>query len=119
MHRDIAFEVEAVAAATAEDQERACDLWKADFNNCCPHEALGMKTSSQVYKPSATSYAGKKSSFCILNACWCVPSLAEDSSSTCTTMIPLTEALAGYPVAIDPHSGPPHDLWLISLLRWC
>ena len=26
-------------------------------------------------------------------------------------MIPLTEALAGYPIAIDPHSGPPHDLW--------
>jgi len=28
-----------------------------------------------------------------------------------STMIQLTEALAGYPVAIDPHSGPPHDLW--------
>ena len=60
MHRDIAFEVEAIAAATSEDQQRACDLWKADFNNCRPHEALGMKTPSQVYRPSATSYAGKK-----------------------------------------------------------
>jgi transposase InsO family protein len=60
MHRDIAFEVEAIAAATYEDQQRACDLWKADFNNCRPHEALGMKTPSQVYKPSATSYAEKK-----------------------------------------------------------
>jgi len=29
MHPDIAFEVEAFAAATAEDQQRACDLWKA------------------------------------------------------------------------------------------
>src|SRR5258708_29410168 len=28
-----------------------------------------------------------------------------------STMIQLPEALAGYPVAIDPHSGPPHDLW--------
>ena len=28
-----------------------------------------------------------------------------------STTIQLTEALAGYPVAIDPHSGPPHDLW--------
>ncbi len=54
MHRDMAMEVEAIAAASAEDQQRACDLWRADFNNCRPHESLGMKTPSHVYKPSAT-----------------------------------------------------------------
>jgi hypothetical protein len=31
-----------------------------DFNNCRPHQALGMRTPSQVYTPSATSYVGKK-----------------------------------------------------------
>jgi transposase InsO family protein len=53
MHRDMALELEAISAPTFEGQQRACDLWRADFNNCRPHEALGMKTPAQVYKPSA------------------------------------------------------------------
>jgi putative transposase len=118
MHRDMAFELEAFSAPTCEDQQRACDLWKADFNNCRPHEALGMKTPSQVYNPSATSYAAEKIGSCILRACSCVPSLAEASSKYRSTMIQLTEALAGYPVAIDPHSGPPHDLWFRPSSNW-
>lgn len=35
MHRDIAFEV---SAANSEDEQRACDLWEADFTNCRPHD---------------------------------------------------------------------------------
>jgi transposase InsO family protein len=59
MHRDIADEVEAISAATPEDQQRACDVWRADFNNCRPHESLGMKTPSEIFTPDASTYTGK------------------------------------------------------------
>jgi putative transposase len=58
LHRDIALEVEAVSAATPQEQQRVLDAWRADFNNNRAHEALGMKTPAQVYKPNAKSYAG-------------------------------------------------------------
>ncbi len=110
MHRDMALELEAISAPTFEEQQRACDLWRADFNNCRPHEALGMKTPAQVYKPSATPFVGSK-----------VELLYPERMSLRTVsgsgfirvhgrMVPLTEALAGYTVAIDPR-GPPHELW--------
>jgi putative transposase len=111
MHRDIAFEVEAIAAATAEDQQRACDLWKADFNNCRPHEALGMKTPSQVYRRSAAPYAARKIELLYPERMLVRTVSGRGFIKYRSTTIQLTEALAGYPVAIDPHSGPPHDLW--------
>ena len=111
MHRDMAMEVEAIAAASAEDQQRACDLWRADFNNCRPHESLGMKTPSHVYTPSATSYAGKKVDLLYPERMLVRTVSGRGFIKYRSTMIPLTEALAGFPVAIDPHSGPPHDLW--------
>jgi transposase InsO family protein len=110
MHRDMALELEAISAPTFDEQQRACDLWRADFNNCRPHESLGMKTPSDVYKPSGTAFVGSR-----------VELLYPDRMSLRTVsgsgfirihskMVPLTEALAGYTVAIDP-SGPPHELW--------
>lgn len=113
MHRDMAFELEAVAAGTFDEQQRACDLWRGDFNNSRPHEALGMRTPAQVYKPSGTPYAGSK-----------VELLYPEHLSLRTVsgsgfirihhkMVPLTSALAGYTVAIDPRSTP-YELWFAS-----
>ena len=111
MHGDIAMELEALPAATIEGQQRACDLWRADFNNCRPHESLGMRTPSEVYKPSATSYVGAK-----VELLYPERMLLRTLSGTGfikyqSQMIPLTQALAGYTVAIDPLTGPPHELW--------
>jgi hypothetical protein len=111
MHGDIAMELEALPAATIEGQQRACDLWRADFNNCRPHESLGMRTPSEVYKPSATSYVGAKVELLypermLLRTVSCTGFIKYQSQ-----MVPLTQALAGYTVAIDPLTGPPHELW--------
>jgi hypothetical protein len=111
MHRDIALEVEALAAPTPEEQQRACDLWRVDFNNCRPHEALKMKTPAEIYKPCPSTYAGKK-----VELVYPERMLVRTVSGTGfikhrSKMIPLTIALAGYPVAIDPQTGPPHEIW--------
>ena len=70
-----------------------------------------MKTPSHVYKPSATSYAGKKVDLLYPERMLVRTVSGRGFIKYRSTMIPLTEALAGFPVAIDPHSGPPHDLW--------
>ena len=111
MHRDIAFEVEALAAATYQDEQRACDLWKADFNNCRPHEALGMKTPSQIYKPSATSYAGKKIELLYPERMLVRTVSGRGFIKYRSTMIQLTEALADVPLLSIRTPDPPHDLW--------
>ena len=53
MHRDIGVELE---PGTAEQE--GLDLWRQEFNQERPHEALGMKCPAEVYQPSPRAYAG-------------------------------------------------------------
>ena len=53
MHRDIGVELEPCQAP-----QEALDLWREEFNQERPHEALGMRCPAQVYQPSARKYEG-------------------------------------------------------------
>jgi hypothetical protein len=53
MHRDIGAELEPRTGDQA-----ALDLWREEFNQERPHEALGMKCPAQVYQASPRRYAG-------------------------------------------------------------
>ena len=53
MHRDIRTELEPSTA-----QQEALDVWREEFNQERPHEALGMKCPAQVYGPSTRRYEG-------------------------------------------------------------
>jgi len=55
LHRDISLELEGVAGA---HRQAALDLWREQFNNERPHEALGMRTPGELYVPSARQYHG-------------------------------------------------------------
>jgi transposase InsO family protein len=55
LHLDIFRELESGRAGG--DQE-AFDLWRHEFNNERPHEALGMKTPAELYRPSGRPYLG-------------------------------------------------------------
>jgi hypothetical protein len=52
MHADIRREIQTTIAANIEEQQRICDDWRTEFNHVRPHEALGMRTPSEMYKPS-------------------------------------------------------------------
>ena len=56
MHRDIAQEVQTLGARDLKDQQERLELWRMEFNNQRPHEALKMKTPSQLYRPSPRLY---------------------------------------------------------------
>jgi transposase InsO family protein len=51
MHRDLS-ELELRPAATRRAQQRECDRWMVDFNEVRPHDALGGKTPTEVYRDS-------------------------------------------------------------------
>lgn len=58
MHRDIAGEVERTPAHNATAQQRDLDRWRQEFNHVRPHDALGGKTPSELYRDSPRRYRG-------------------------------------------------------------
>jgi transposase InsO family protein len=55
LHRDISVEVEGVRGA---HRQAALDLWREQFNRERPHEALGMRTPSELYVAAIRKYHG-------------------------------------------------------------
>jgi putative transposase len=55
LHRDLSVEVEGVRGA---HRQGALDLWREQFNRERPHEALGMRTPSELYLPAIRQYQG-------------------------------------------------------------
>ena len=52
MHRDIAQDVQRWPREDLRAQQRELDRWRQEFNHVRPHEALGGKTPSEVYRAS-------------------------------------------------------------------
>lgn len=52
LHVDVRWGLQEPGADTLEAQQRACDLWRHEFNHVRPHEALNMRTPAEVYRPS-------------------------------------------------------------------
>jgi putative transposase len=57
MHRDLS-ELQLRPARTRAAQQRQCDRWVVDFNEIRPHDALGGKTPSEVYRDSPRRFTG-------------------------------------------------------------
>jgi hypothetical protein len=60
MHLDIRFDLEDDPAADFDLQQAACDAWVEEFNDVRPHEALGMRTPSELYRKSRRRFVGPK-----------------------------------------------------------
>ena len=56
MHRDMAMEVEGSPEGNIATQQAALDIWRKSFNEERPHEALGMRVPSAVYRRSSRSF---------------------------------------------------------------
>ncbi len=58
MHKDIRLEVQSVVKGDLNHNAASLEVWRRDFNEKRPHEALNMKTPSEVYKKSSRKYKG-------------------------------------------------------------
>ena len=56
MHADLYREVERQPAPSIAAQQDLIAKWKHEFNHARPHEALGLRTPAEVYRPSTRSY---------------------------------------------------------------
>jgi putative transposase len=54
LHRDISLELQALGRVN----QHSLELWREEFNEQRPHEALGLRTPSQVYQSSTRAYRG-------------------------------------------------------------
>jgi transposase InsO family protein len=59
MHRTLKQETTLPPQPTADDQQRAFDTWREEYNQKRPHEALGDRTPAEVYAPSTRRYPDK------------------------------------------------------------
>ena len=55
MHRDLAREVEKERPI---QRQAAFEVWRQEYNEERPHEALGMKTPAEIYRPSQRQWSG-------------------------------------------------------------
>lgn len=58
MHLDILREVQQDPAPTFEQQQKAIDVWRHEFNHVRPHESLDMRVPADVYRASTRRYQG-------------------------------------------------------------
>lgn len=58
MHLDLALDVERRVKGDLDTQRAALRTWRQLFNQERPHEALGMKTPAELYRPSVRRYQG-------------------------------------------------------------
>jgi transposase InsO family protein len=58
MHRDISQEVQKKIPGGVEPNQIVLNEWVQEYNEVRPHEALGMKTPSEVYEKSDREYYG-------------------------------------------------------------
>jgi hypothetical protein len=54
LHRDISLELQCLSRI----DQNSLELWRQEFNEQRPHEALGMRSPSQLYQHSARRYRG-------------------------------------------------------------
>jgi len=58
MHRDLKAEATRPASATIRGQQKKFEVFLVDYNTVRPHEALEMKTPTEVYRKSERVYTG-------------------------------------------------------------
>jgi putative transposase len=66
MHRVLREDTVSPAAASVLAQQERFDAWRADYNSCRPHEALGQRYPASLYAPSARAFPETI-------AAWCYP----------------------------------------------
>jgi len=112
MHRDLAREVQGMAY---EGRQAALDVWRSQYNQERPHEALGMRCPAEVYEPSPRKWQGTPDELVYEGI---------DTRKVTTTgtirwkgaMLGISTALAGWNVGLDPGPEDMVDVYFARLL---
>jgi len=116
MHRDMACEVESVAAVDWASQQASLDVWRKAFNEERPHESIGMQVPSELYQPSPRRYESEEAELCYPqgNLVRKVGKLGKVKIHN--QQIPISGALRGYHVGLEPKDS---QRLLVRFCRLC
>jgi putative transposase len=110
MHRDIGVELQPRTA-----QQDALDLWREEFNQQRPHEALGMKCPAQVYRDSERPYQGSPED--LEYPGMDTRKVGQHGTIKCSgTLLFVTSSLAGWSVGLKPLANGQQEVWFGRLL---
>ena len=113
MHRDMRADLQAFPAGSRLAEQRACDRWRLEFNRVRPHEALGGKTPSELYRPSERRSA--KTKF-IYPPGWVVRTVTDHGVVNVSgAQVQAGLALVRERVAFQPLGGSSHRMWFRDL----
>lgn len=115
MHKDIRFEVQAVTKGDLNHHAVSLELWRRDFNEKRPHEALNMKTPSEVYKKSPRKYQGTPDKIDYPNT-FVERKVNNVGQITIDDQrIYITSALRGWTIGLDPKNDHDFDVYFANL----
>ena len=114
MHADISVDIQDDAAFSLKLQQHACDTWRDEFNHVRPHDALGLKTPGELYKPSP-----RRPRRILIGGHPDGASLYEVKSRgsiqlTRNRTVHVGQAFAGYPVAVEPRDDGFSYFWFFG-----
>lgn len=113
MHLDISRELQ--GGRIGRDQD-AFDVWRHEYNNERPHEALGMKRPAEVYQPSARSYQGTPDELDYGSMETRKVGARSGTIRFRSERIMLSTALAGWNVGLSEQADGIVEVWFASLL---
>lgn len=117
MHRDLQAEVAAHVQVDARAQQAALDLWRREYNEIRPHEALQGRCPADLYVPSPRPYPGASSAALdygpgyLPRQVFCTGKFSYEGHG-----IFLTTALAGWTVGLRLRSTVCLEVWFHYLL---
>jgi putative transposase len=113
MHRDVRQELQAGRVGC---DQAAFDLWRQEYNTERPHQALGMKTPTEVYRPSERAYEGTPQDIEYDGAQTRKVAVGTGVIRYYQEPIFITTAISGWSVGLKPRSDGMVEVWFSTLL---
>lgn len=111
MHRDLAREVQGMAY---EGRQPALDVWRSQYNEERPHEALGMRCPAEVYEPSPRKWQGTPDEL-IYEGIDSRKVRPRGTIGWNGSQLSISTALAGWNVGLDPGADGLVDVYFARL----
>ena len=115
MHRDLAVEVEAEAAADSAAQQAVLDVWRQTFNEERPHEALGMRVPQELYESSPRKYDPAPVELSYPTGYMVRKVMRTGHVNLAHRSINISAALGGCDVGLEPISDQRYAVWFCRL----
>ena len=115
MHRDIARELEGSAGGNLKQQQAALEIWRREYNQQRPHEALGQRFPAELYRRSARRFDPRPAVLEYPRGYFCRLVGSNGGIKLADRWIRLSTALQGWHVGLQLLEANLFRVWFASL----